>query len=156
MTPGWRYMINFLTFSSLKTGLIFFWALWLSIVFLTNLLEGLKALHILPESWKFASKNYQMIQQATEKYSAPNWLNILLFAGVVLWQLAAALLFWIELFAFPSQGVPAVEPAFALNTALWAGFMIADEIFKAYDNQSEHLSIFIASLATILVIVLVH
>ncbi len=37
----------------IKIGLVFFWSLWLTIVFLTNLFEGLQYLRVLPEGWKF-------------------------------------------------------------------------------------------------------
>ncbi len=148
-------LLGFINFYWLQVGLLVFWGIWLSIVFITNSFEGLKALGILPESWKFASKNYAMIQQATAKYAVPGWLNTVLFVGVIIWQALAALLFWQAAIFLPVGGVGLIQPAFTVSIALWCAFMIADEIFKAYDNQSEHLLILIGHLASLVVILLV-
>ena len=78
---------------TLKLGLVSFWGLWLLIVFLTNLFEGLKLLRIVPPYWKFASQNFQAVAQATGAYHAPPWVPQLLFLGVLLWQFVALMLF---------------------------------------------------------------
>jgi hypothetical protein len=36
---------------TLKRGLLLFWAVWFSFVFATNVLDGLKQLGVLPETW---------------------------------------------------------------------------------------------------------
>ncbi len=138
----------------LKTGLVFFWSAWLTAVFLTNRFEGLQRLGILPESWKFASQNYAKIQKTVAVYSPPPWLAGLLFAGVILWQCFSLALLWnafrlVLLAGFAA--LPQVDTAFIVLIALFGAFMLADEIFRAYDNQSSHMLIFIAQLATLLV-----
>ena len=60
-----------MTLFTLKLGLVIFWMLWQLIVFLTNLFEGLKLLRIVPPYWKFASQNYQSVEQATGAYQRP-------------------------------------------------------------------------------------
>jgi hypothetical protein len=74
----------------LKRGLLLVWAVWLSVVFTTNLLDAGKALGFLGETWAFASGNYRFLVQTTARYSMPEWLNRLLFFGVVCWEGAAA------------------------------------------------------------------
>ncbi len=136
-----------------KTGLVLFWAVWLAIVFLTNLFEGLKSLGILPQSWKFASQNYQMIQNTIKIYTPPHWLATVLFGGVVLWQAAAVFLMasaFIQMLLHPAGALGWVDTAFAVSIALWAAFMISDEIFCAYDNQTNHILLMIAQLAALL------
>lgn len=141
-----------ITVTTLKLGLLFFWAAWFSLVLLTNLFAGLKALGVLPQQWRFASKNYQAMQDATESYAAPDWLPGLLFAGVILWQGLAVFLFWQAALRSLGSGVlnlEATTPAFAVSLGLWAAFMLADEIFKVYDGESTHLLIFLAQLVTL-------
>ncbi|MCL4304164.1 MAG: hypothetical protein KJ077_51250 [Anaerolineae bacterium] len=141
-----------ITLTTLKLGLLFFWAAWFSLVFLTNLCAGLKALGVLPEPWRFASKNYQAIRDATESYAAPGWLPGLLFAGVILWQGLAVFLFWQAALHSLQSGMldlDAATPAFAISLGLWAAFMLADEIFKVYDGESTHLLIFLVQLVTL-------
>jgi hypothetical protein len=81
----------------------------------------------------------------------------LLFLGVVLWQGLAALLFWYTCSTFhrmPFPGLWALDMAFLVSLALWAAFMIADEIFAAYDAEAAHMRIFIAQLLSLLVLYL--
>jgi hypothetical protein len=134
-----------------KLGLVFFWGLWLLIVFLTNLFEGLKALRILPPYWRFASQNFQAVAQATATYHAPPWVPRLLFFGVLCWQIVALLFFGRALVFSIEEGAPASGPlnaAFASSLGLLAAFMIADEICKQYDTERAHILFFIAQLVT--------
>jgi hypothetical protein len=137
---------------TLKLGLLFFWTAWLAIVFLTNLCSGLKALGVLPKTWKFASQNFRAVATATSTYHAPRWVPGVLFAGVIMWQLAAALLFgWALVSSVKAASLmwAPTHAAFTMALALWAAFMIADEICKQYDTQSSHVSFFTAQLLTL-------
>lgn len=129
----------------LKLALLFFWALWFSIVFLTNVFGAMKAAGRLPPSWKFASKNYEMVAKAVSLYQAPAWVPRLLFLGVVAWQLVAAALFWYAL-----ADTTVVNAAFGAGILLFAAFMIADELTMKYAMEQPHELLFIAQLASLL------
>lgn len=136
----------------LKPALLAFWATWFSIVLLTNIFSAMKAAGKLPPSWKFASKNYEMVVKAVSRYEAPAWVPRLLFAGVIAWQLAAAVLFWRALACWGTAGMPdmaAANTAFAAGILLWAAFMIADEITLKYAMEQPHELLFIAQLASL-------
>jgi len=142
----------------LKQGIVCFWAIWLSVTFFANTFDGLKALKIMGEGWRFASGNYAFIVETTRKYSLPTWFAGLLFLGVVLWQGLSALLFWYAfstLHGTPFPGLLVLDLAFLVSLALWASFMIADEIFMAYDAEATHMRIFIAQLLSLLILYLV-
>jgi hypothetical protein len=135
----------------LKSLLLLFWAAWLSVVFLTNLLDGGKALGLLGEDWPLASGNYAFVAQTTARYGTPGWVNALLFAGVVAWEGLSAVLFWLAWWG----GAPAQTrrySAFAVGLGLWAAFLLADEMFVAYGVAAAHWRPFLGQLATLLVI----
>ena len=141
----------------LKLALLFFWAAWFCVVFLTNLFSGLKAAGVVGESWKFASKNYEAVVKALSIYEAPAWLPKLLFAGAVAWEMGAALLYtW----AFASSAASgalqgfAVNAAFAAGIGLWGAFMLADELTIKYAYEQSHELLFIAQLASLVAIYL--
>lgn len=137
---------------TLKLGLLFFWGLWFSIVFLTNLFEGFRVLRVVPTTWKYASHNFKPVAQATATYHAPPWLPRVLFSGILLWQLLAVVFFaraTILSFIGGSVGWGPANVAFAVGLSLWAAFMIADEVFKEYDTQRSHVLFFIAQLVTL-------
>lgn len=141
------------TLTTLKQGLILFWALWLTVVFLSNVVDALKALGVLPRIWKFMiSNNYDAIRRMTAKRRVPEWMNALMFGGVIVWQALVAYLFWRALFV-PTES--ALYAAFGASMALWAVFILVDEIFAAYEIERVHLNLLLAKLITLMFIVLI-
>ena len=138
----------------LKRGLLLFWAVWLTIVFVTNVLDGCKLLGWLGEGWVFASGNYRFLEETTARYGTPAWLNALLFGGVLAWEGAAALLFWLVWLRFGGQEESRRlrYAAFTISLGLWSAFAIADELFIAYAVEGTHLRLFTAQLATLLAV----
>lgn len=136
-----------------KLALLLFWTAWFAVVFITNAFGGLRAMGMLPGSWKFASSNYEAVVKATAMYRPPPWLPSLLFAGVLLWQLAVAALFAWAAGGWLFEGRPdwrAVNLAFGGGIALWAAFMLADEITLKYEFERTHELLFIAQLASLM------
>jgi hypothetical protein len=138
----------------LKRGLLLFWAAWLSLVLATNVLDAAKALGVLGESWAFASGNYAFLAQTTARYGTPGWINAVLFAGVIVWEGLAAVLFWRAWWTYRVRGTgrSARLAASAAGLSLWAAFILADEIFIAYAVEATHWRLFIAQLATLLAV----
>ena len=137
----------------LKRSLLLFWAVWLTVVFLTNAADAAKAAGLLGESCAFASGNYRFLTETTARYGTPGWANAALFAGVIVWEGLAAALFWRAGWTFgSSSGRSARHAAFTVSLMLWAAFMIADEVFIAYAVEGTHLRLFIAQLVTLLTV----
>lgn len=145
----------------IKRILLLFWALFFSLVFVTDVTDGLKAIGVLSPDLTFASANYGFMLEVTDIFGTPEWFVALLYVGVVVWAGAAAFTFWrafarFEVWDGPSRGV--VETAFALGIGLWSAFLVADEFFLAYlttDVSSVHLRLFTAQMASLLVVALV-
>jgi hypothetical protein len=133
-----------------------FWAIWLSVVFLSNLADAGKGLGLLGDSWAFASGNSQFIKVTTARYGTPDLVSALFFAGVILWEGVATLLFWWAAWTFRGKGSERRILYFAFTTSLllWGAFLVADEVFIAYPLESTHLRLFIAHLVTFMTIVL--
>ena len=99
-----------MTLFAFKVGLVTFWMLWLFMVFLTNVCEELKLLRVVPPYWKFASRNFQAVTDATRRYQAPPWAPHFLFVGVLAWQLGALLLFGRAIGTTWVRGILAMGP----------------------------------------------
>jgi len=63
----WRSTGEFLTdfVLPLKQGIVLFWAVWLSVTFFANTFDGLKALKVMGEGWRFVSGNYASMVETT-------------------------------------------------------------------------------------------
>jgi hypothetical protein len=138
----------------LKRLLLAFWATWLTIVLVTNVLDAAKSLGVLDRSWAFASGNYQFLTQATARYGAPAWINGVLFAGVIACEATATVLFWLACWRYHGngEGRQTQYAAFTVSLLLWGAFLVADEVFIAYAVAVAHLRLFTAQLATLLAI----
>jgi hypothetical protein len=141
----------------LKRLLIAFWALYLSVVTLTNTLDALRALGMLPEGWALASGNYAAIAQVMSRYALPGFAPALAYAGVIAWEAAGAVLLWRAAAAFRGvdcHSLRALYLAFGALVGLWGAFILVDELFIAYQLENAHRQLFTASLASLLAIVL--
>ncbi len=141
--------------NTLKFGLIAFWGLWFLLVILTNIFESLKALRVLPENWQFNSTNYSLITKATAKYSFPAWLNGALFAGAILWQIVILALYWLAFqssLAASKLNLKQVDMAFIVSIGLWAAFILTDEVFRTYQGERAHRTLFTMQLITLIAI----
>ncbi len=139
--------------TTLARALLFFWALWLSIVALTNVLNGLQVLALLPDTFRFVSGNWSWINGTLDPLDVPRPLQALMFTAAILWEALAAMLYWRALVAYRGRSLaqePAVIAASAVNLGLWAAFQVLDEVFLAYEPQAVHRDIFASQLLTIL------
>lgn len=141
-----------LSLQPLKFGLLGLWAGWFTLVALTNVFDALKVARLLPRHWRFASDNYRRVRDAVAVYDAPAPLAGLLYAGVIFWQLVAATLLWYALvgsLAADALLTGAVNLAFAVALAMWAAFLLLEEVFQQYRTEGKHLLFFIGQLLTL-------
>jgi hypothetical protein len=148
-------MLERVTLCVIKRGTLLFWAAWLSVVAATNLLNGLQALGMLPESFQFVSGNWTWINQVMDPIGVPRLMQAALFAGAIAWEVLGAMLFWWAVATY--RGRPLTEEKVAVfacgvNLALWAAFQVLDEVFLAYQPEAVHRVIFISQMATLLLL----
>lgn len=124
---------------TLKSGILLFWALYFSLVTLTNLLDALRAIGALPQGWTLASGNYALLVKVTAVHGTPTVIAGVLFLGVIAWEALAAGFFWR---AWATRVRRVTHIAFTLGLALWAAFVLADELFVAYTLGPTHLRLF--------------
>ena len=138
----------------LKRFLLLFWAVWMSFVFLSKLADAGKAAGIVGETWRFASGNLKFLKETFARYGTSDVVNSLMFAGVIIWEGLASVLFWRAAWAFRGMKSGRKELYLAFTTSLlqWGAFLIADEICIAYTLEGSHLRLMSAQLLTLLVI----
>jgi hypothetical protein len=129
-----------------KSGVLLFWAMWFTVVALSNAGDALKAGRVLPAGWSLASGNWELMLKVTAVHATPVVLVGILFLGVIAWETLAAVLFW-RAWALGGRGGVL---AFTAGLALWGAFAIADEIFIAYSLEASHLRLFGLQLLSVL------
>jgi hypothetical protein len=139
---------------TLRRQLLGFWALWFSVVVVTNLLDVVTQLGWAEGLRPLASGNYALIVGETDRWHLPHTLSALLFAGAIALEAAAAVLFW-RAAQRPGERAFAVR-AFQVSLALWMGFIVSGELLHGYGVEHVHLMIFGVQLVSLLAITLVE
>ena len=137
----------------IKAGLLLFWALWFTLAFSTNFFDLLKALHHLPISWQFNSGNYQAVAQVISRYHGSSTLLNTLFVLDITAQLLIAIAFWVTFIRYITQKpnyFAWINLTFGISVALWAVFILIEEIFIAYQFETTHIRLLVFELISLL------
>ena len=135
----------------LKRALLAFWAVYFSLVTVSNLVDLLGELGAL--DWTFLdSGNADYLRSVVEVYGIGSDLTLVLLAGACAIELAAALLFWR---ALRRGDTGAALLALAGATLVWAGFIFMTELFVAYTSESPFRELLMLTIGTALVVALV-
>jgi hypothetical protein len=138
---------------TLKKIVLSFWSCYFSIVTLTNITDGLKAIGVLSNDWKLVSGNFEMILQTTSKLDVPVGLIAFLYCGVIVVELIAAILFWRSV---KKTNEANIYIAHSAGLILFGGFIIADEIFCDYTFESIHMRVFFGLLISVIALTILR
>lgn len=119
-------------------------AMWLAIATLSNLCDALVAMHLAAQL-NFASGNYADVVATVAKIDLPAWGAAILFALAILLEALASGAF-VRAFLEPSSG--RIHTAFALALLIFGGFVVIDDLCRAYGLEGTHrgIVVFIAAL----------
>ena len=146
-------------YTALKRLLLLFWSLYFIFVTGSNLVDAFQQLGWVPETWSFTSGNFGLVVTTVSTYGLSKGFAAILFVAVILLELSAALFFtaaardtWKE----DSANSTNASRGFVSAIGLFAGFIVADEIFVVYHRvsglETTHLLVLCALLLTALVV----
>lgn len=125
-------------------GIILMWALWISMVFLTDFCNLLVGFGLLPTNFPVSSHNLDWIHTFLKFYRLDNdVLSMLLFSIINLWVAIIVILYWwafISYYTHRRYYVYRTMQAFIVNTSLFACFLVADELFIQYEAAHVHMN----------------
>jgi hypothetical protein len=125
--------------------LLGFWAMYFSIVAVSNAVDLLDALSAL--NWTFLnSTNFAFMRSIVHIYDIGPGLTKLLLAGALAIEAAGAVLFWRALL-----GRGSVMRALCLGALVWSAFVFMCELFIAYPSEAPFRDLLLLTIATALV-----
>lgn len=140
----------------IKLGCLAFWSAWFLLAFLSNLFDFVKCIqeYALPSWWKFYSGNCQALWKVFSLYNIPPTVFYTTFILNMLAQVCSALLFfWATLrFCITRTLNRLMHVAFGLSMALWAIFIILEELFIAYPFEATHMRLFLFEMLTLMML----
>jgi hypothetical protein len=139
----------------LKRLLLGFWAMYFSIVALSNAIDLLDALGVL--HWKFLdSGNFAYLRSVVKVYDIGPGLTKALLAGAFVVELAGAVLFWRALLHRGPGRTAVALRALCWGALVWIMFVFMTEFFVAYTSESTFRELLTITIATALVVLLVR
>jgi hypothetical protein len=139
----------------LDDGIILFWATWISIVVIANTIDALRVAGVLPADTRLASGNYTAIVHESDHLNVPHALDFIIFLIIILWEAIAAVLLWraavYEIIGSHLRA-GAADTGLCALLILFAGFILADEVFHAFKTETDHRSIAILLLVSLIAI----
>ena len=134
-----------------KLGVLLFFATWFLIAFLTNLIDLFNILN-LTNQWKFHSSNYLALKEVLHIYNTPDIiLNFLFFFNIFIQGISALLFFYASFRYFKNYNAwPLINIAFDASIALWAVFLVMEEIFIAYAYEATHIRLLMLEIISLL------
>ena len=126
-------------------GIVLMWALWTTIVTVTDLFDLFVQLQVLQAHFSAASGNFALVEHFLDHYRinyAP--LAYTIFITINGWIGITAIVYWRAITAFHGHNQVSYARytilGFLLNMGLCACFLIADEIFIQYAAGHSHMN----------------
>lgn len=124
-----------------KRLLVWFWALWWFLAFLTDFIGGLKEIGLVAATW-LPYSNYPDLVSSLAPYGVPAWLPAILFVGILAWSLLSTVLLVLAA-TTPLQPEARwrrrVDAAFIVSLGLWLAFFIADQVVMKFGLEENHM-----------------
>lgn len=143
------------SFRIFAQGIILMWALWISIVFLTDFFNLMVGFDLLPTDFPASSHNLDWIHRFLKLYWLDNdVLCLILFSIINLWVMTIAVLYWRAFISYYTCGeyyVYRTMQAFILNMSLFVCFLVADEIFIQYQAGHSHMNMLLYMFTSLIV-----
>ena len=143
----------------LARAILLFWALWLSVVSASNAVDALQAAGLLAPGLHFASGNFALVAETLSVYAVPRGSAAVLFALVLVLEIAASWLFWRAALdpdpLAPHAPAKVLHP-FLVGIGLFCGFLVFDEVLLVYRRfpnlETTHFAILSALLLSLVLI----
>ncbi len=132
--------------------ILFFWAFYFTLIFVTNSIDLLKHFRLIPKWWKFTSGNYTFMQKVTSAYKLTANTLIPGFVLIILIELTSAFYFWKVILLSTGINPDLVYIPFSIGLAMFGGFVLLDEVFLSFLAEENHFRIFNALLLSLIFI----
>ncbi len=130
-----------ISLAAFKRLLVWFWAVWWLLAFLTDALGGLKQIGLVAAAW-LPHTNYPFLVSSLAPYAVPTWVPAFLFVGIIAWSFLSTVLLGLAAVtprAPEDRWRRRVDTGFIVSLGLWLAFFIADQIVMNFDLEENHM-----------------
>jgi len=137
-----------------SAGLLLFWGIYFAMAATGNIADWLTEHGHRGRYFRFSSKNLELLEKVAMKHESGRRITPVLFAVIASWETLSAVLYLSALGLYLIGNTFVVPYAFFVGMGLFAGLVLGNEAFIYYDDEEEHVVMFLAQLISYIAVVL--
>ena len=136
-----------------SAGLLLFWGVYFSLAGTGNLVDLLTQHGYRGRYSRQSTKNLELLEQVGKRHGSSSARIKVIFGLIMSWELLSAATYLAAL-SFYLLGKTFLMPyAFFIGMGLFAGLILGNEAFVYYDDEEEHVVMFLAQLVSYIAVV---
>lgn len=137
-----------------SAGLLLFWGVYFGMAGTGNAVDWLTNHGYRGRLFRSSSKNLELMERVAKRHGTGVTAIRALFAMIMSWEILSSLAYFAA-FALYLTGNLAILPyAFFIGMGLFAGLILGNEAFVYYEDEEEHVIMFLAQLVSYIAVVL--
>ena len=136
-----------------SAGLLLFWGAYFSLAGTGNVANWLTDHGYKGRFFRSSSRNFELMEKVARRHGAGRGAVKGMFLLIMSWELSTAAAYLAALVLFLEGSVWLLPFAFFLGMGLFAGIILGNEAFVYYNDEEEHVVMFLAQLVSYIAIV---
>ncbi len=131
-----------------SAGLLLFWGVYFAMAGTGNAVDWLTQHGYRGRYFRSSSKNFELLERVAKRHGSGPSATKALFAVIMSWELLSAAAYITALGFYLAGSTSLLPYAFFLGMGLFAGLVLGNEAFVYYDDEEEHVIMFLAQLVS--------
>ncbi len=131
-----------------SAGLLVFWGVYFAMAGTGNLIDWLTRRGYRGKYFRSSSKNLELMERVAKRHGSGESAIKILFAAIMSWELLSAATYFTTFAFYLAGSTMLVQYAFFIGIGLFAGLILGNEAFVYYDDEEEHVVMFLAQLVS--------
>jgi len=137
-----------------SAGLLLFWGIYFATAGTGNVVDWLTNHGYRGKYFRSSSKNLELMERVAKRHGSGAAAIGALFAIIMSWELLSAAAYFGALGLYLEGNTVLLPYAFFAGMGLFAGLVLGNEAFVYYDDEEEHVIMFLAQLVSYVAVVL--
>ncbi len=131
-----------------SAGLLLFWGVYFAMAGTGNAVDWLTQHGDRGRDFRSSSKNFELLERVAKRHASGPSATRALLAVIMSWELLSAAAYITALGLYLAGSTFLLPYAFFLGMGLFAGLVLGNEAFVYYDDEEEHVNMFLAQLVS--------
>jgi hypothetical protein len=137
-----------------SAGLLLLWGIYFAMAGVGNVVDWLTNHGYRGRLFRSSSKNLELMERVAKRHGSGQSAIKALFAAIMSWELLSAATYLTSFGLYLLGNTTLLPYAFFIGMGLFAGLVLGNEAFIYYDDEEEHVIMFLAQLVSYVAVVL--